>query len=186
MSLSLIRKPFVMQGLAITVAALMMNSTHAASEQEQIQQLRDEVKELKALLQQYVPQAKQQNDATQVAVAPATPVVATQNQNTSVVTAAPSKKSPLTFSTASGAEVKLYGFLRMRDKLMRSSLYVVYISTFPTALELDKFKLSVNRKFLLTPTSKESLINFKKGVLCINFGYCVYFLFKEFSSFSRE
>ncbi|QHH99372.1 DcaP family trimeric outer membrane transporter [Acinetobacter dispersus] len=112
MSLSLIRKPFVMQGLAITVAALMMNSTHAASEQEQIQQLRDEVKELKALLQQYVPQAKQQNDATQVAVAPATPVVATQNQNTSVVTAAPSKKSPLTFSTASGAEVKLYGFLR--------------------------------------------------------------------------
>ncbi|MCH7390538.1 DcaP family trimeric outer membrane transporter [Acinetobacter dispersus] len=112
MSLSLIRKPFVMQGLAIIVAALMMNSTHAASEQEQIQQLRDEVKELKALLQQYVPQAKQQNDATQVAVAPATPVVATQNQNTSVVTAAPSKKSPLTFSTASGAEVKLYGFLR--------------------------------------------------------------------------
>ncbi|WP_151715084.1 DcaP family trimeric outer membrane transporter [Acinetobacter sp. TUM15071] len=112
MSLSLIRKPFVMQGLAITVAALMMNSTHAASEQEQIQQLRDEVKELKALLQQYVPQAKQQNDATQVAVAPATPVVATQNQNTSVVTAATSKKSPLTFSTASGAEVKLYGFLR--------------------------------------------------------------------------
>ena len=43
MSLSLIRKPFVVQGLAMTVAAFMMNNTHAASEQEQIQQLRDEV-----------------------------------------------------------------------------------------------------------------------------------------------
>lgn len=113
MSLSLIRKPFVMQGLAITVATLMMNSTHAATEQEQIQQLRDEVKELRALLQQYVPQAKQQNDTPPVAVAPASTVVATNNQNTPAVVAAnPPKKSPLSFSTASGAEVKLYGFLR--------------------------------------------------------------------------
>ncbi len=112
MSLSLIRKPFVMQGLAITVAALMMNSTHAASEQEQIQQLRDEVKELRALLQQYVPQAKQQNEPSQVSVAPAATAVTTQNQNTPVVAAATPKKSPLSFSTASGAEVKLYGFVR--------------------------------------------------------------------------
>lgn len=59
MSLSLIRKPFVIQGLAFTVAALMMNNAQAASEQEQIQQLRDEVKELRALLEQYVPQSKQ-------------------------------------------------------------------------------------------------------------------------------
>jgi hypothetical protein len=113
MSLSLIRKPFVMQGLAITVATLMMNSTHAASEQEQIQRLRDEVKELSALLQQYVPQTKQQNDTPQVAVAPASTGVTTHNQNTPAVVAANiPKKSPLSFSAASGAEVKLYGFLR--------------------------------------------------------------------------
>lgn len=113
MSLSLIRKPFVMQGLAITVATLMMNSTHAASEQEQIQRLRDEVKELSALLQQYVPQTKQQNDTPQVAVAPASTGVTTHNQNTPAIVAANTpKKSPLSFSAASGAEVKLYGFLR--------------------------------------------------------------------------
>ncbi|ENX36486.1 hypothetical protein F889_00200 [Acinetobacter colistiniresistens] len=112
MSLSLIRKPFVVQGLAMTVAAFMMNNTHAASEQEQIQQLRDEVKELRALLQQYVPQAKQQSvlvpgqehsnlkethpdHPANVAVAPVVP-----------------QKSQLVFNTASGAEVKLHGFLR--------------------------------------------------------------------------
>lgn len=35
MSLTLIRKPFVMQSLAIIVATLMMNTAHATSEQEQ-------------------------------------------------------------------------------------------------------------------------------------------------------
>lgn len=112
MSVSLIRKPFVLQGLAITVAALMMNNAHAASEQEQIQQLRDEVKELKALLQQYVPQAKQKNDLA--------PVQEHSNfkethpdhpANVAVGPAVP-KKSQLVFNTASGAEVKLHGFLR--------------------------------------------------------------------------
>lgn len=112
MSVSLIRKPFVLQGLAITVAALMMNNAHAASEQEQIQQLRDEVKELKALLQQYVPQAKQKNDLA--------PVQEHSNfkethpdhpANVAVAPAVP-KKSQLVFNTASGAEVKLHGFLR--------------------------------------------------------------------------
>ena len=47
MSLSLIRKPFIVQGLAFTIAVLMMNNVQAANEQEQIQQLRDEVKELR-------------------------------------------------------------------------------------------------------------------------------------------
>jgi len=51
MSLPLIRKPFLIQGLAFTVAILMMNTTQAPTEQEQIQQLRDEVKELRALLE---------------------------------------------------------------------------------------------------------------------------------------
>ena len=88
------------------------STIYNSPDQEQIQQLRDEVKELRALLQQYVPQAKQQNDAAQVAVAPATAVAASNNQNTAaVVTTAAPKKSPLSFSTASGAEVKLYGTL---------------------------------------------------------------------------
>ena len=56
MSLPLIRKPFIVQGLAFTIAVFMMNNAQAASEQEQIQQLRDEVKELRALLEQYVPE----------------------------------------------------------------------------------------------------------------------------------
>ena len=39
MSLPLIRKPFIVQGLAFTIAVFMMNNAQAASEQEQIQQL---------------------------------------------------------------------------------------------------------------------------------------------------
>lgn len=111
MSLSLIRKPFVIQGLAFTVAALMMNNAQAASEQEQIQQLRDEVKELRALLEQYVPQSKQKNDLPQVTATPATTVVNAPNSQAVAVTES-SQKSPLGFSTASGAQVQLYGFLR--------------------------------------------------------------------------
>ena len=105
MSLSLIRKPFVIQGLAFTVAALMMNNAQAASEQEQIQQLRDEVKELRALLEQYVPQSKQKNDLPQVTATPATTVVNAPNSQAVAVTES-SQKSPLGFSTASGAQVK--------------------------------------------------------------------------------
>lgn len=106
MSLPLIRKPFLIQSLAFTVAILMMNTTQAATEQEQIQQLRDEVKELHALLEQYVPQSKQKiilpvSDSAQVPAAQTT----TPSSDTN-------KKSPLSFQTASGADVKLYGFLR--------------------------------------------------------------------------
>ncbi len=106
MSLPLIRKPFLIQGLAFTVAILMMNTTQAATEQEQIQQLREEVKELRALLEQYVPQSKQK---TTLPVSDSAQVLAAQTTTPSSDT---NKKSPLSFQTASGADVKLYGFLR--------------------------------------------------------------------------
>lgn len=106
MSLPLIRKPFLIQGLAFTVAILMMNTTQAATEQEQIQQLRDEVKELRALLEQYVPHSKQKTTSP---VSSSAQVLAAQTTTPSSDT---NKKSPLSFQTASGADVKLYGFLR--------------------------------------------------------------------------
>ncbi len=106
MSLPLIRKPFLIQGLAFTVAILMMNTTQAATEQEHIQQLRDEVKELRALLEQYVPHSKQKTTSP---VSSSAQVLAAQTTTPSSDT---NKKSPLSFQTASGADVKLYGFLR--------------------------------------------------------------------------
>ncbi|WP_293743770.1 DcaP family trimeric outer membrane transporter [uncultured Acinetobacter sp.] len=109
MSLPLIRKPFIVQGLAFTIAVFMMNNAQAASEQEQIQQLRDEVKELRALLEQYVPQSKQKNEMPQQATQTS---VAAQNQNMPKHTEASSQPSALSFNSASGAQVQLYGFLR--------------------------------------------------------------------------
>lgn len=109
MSLSLIRKPFIVQGLAFTIAVLMMNNVQAANEQEQIQQLRDEVKELRALLEQYVPQSKQKNEMPQQATQTS---VAAQNQNMPKHTEASPQPSALSFNSASGAQVQLYGFLR--------------------------------------------------------------------------
>ena len=106
MSLPLIHKPFLIQGLAFTVAILMMNTTQAATEQEQIQQLRDEVKELRALLEQYVPHSKQKTTSP---VSSSAQVLAAQTTTPSSDT---NKKSPLSFQTTSGADVKLYGFLR--------------------------------------------------------------------------
>lgn len=109
MSLSLIRKPFIVQGLAFTIAVLMMNNVQAANEQEQIQQLRDEVKELRALLEQYVPQSKQKNEMPQQATQTS---VAAQNQNMPKQTEVSPQPSALSFNSASGAQVQLYGFLR--------------------------------------------------------------------------
>ncbi|WP_412141098.1 DcaP family trimeric outer membrane transporter [Acinetobacter junii] len=83
-----------------------MNTTQAATEQEQIQQLRDEVKELRALLEQYVPHSKQKTTSPVLSSAQ---VLAAQTTTPSSDT---NKKSPLSFQTASGADVKLYGFLR--------------------------------------------------------------------------
>ena len=112
MSLPLIRKPFIVQGLAFTIAVFMMNNAQAASEQEQIQQLRDEVKELRALLEQYVPQSKQKNNVPQYDTQRSTTVASVSTQNISSNTQMAAQKSPLSFNSASGAQVQLYGFLR--------------------------------------------------------------------------
>ncbi len=65
MRLALNKKPFIAQSLALSVAALMMTTTHAATkEQQELAQLRAEVAELKALMQQQ--QQVQQQQAVQI------------------------------------------------------------------------------------------------------------------------
>ena len=99
MRLALNKKPFIAQSLALSVAALMMTTTHAATkEQQELAQLRAEVAELKALMQQQ--QQVQQQQAVQIQQVKAQP--------------APVKaESPLSsFKSKSGADINLYGFVR--------------------------------------------------------------------------
>ena len=99
MRLALNKKPFIAQSLALSVAALMMTTTHAATkEQQELAQLRAEVAELKALVQQQ--QQVQQQQAVQIQQVKAQP--------------APVKaESPLSsFKSKSGADINLYGFVR--------------------------------------------------------------------------
>ena len=99
MRLALNNKPFIAQSLALSVAALMMTTTHAATkEQQELAQLRAEVAELKALMQQQ--QQVQQQQAVQIQQVKAQP--------------APVKaESPLSsFKSKSGADINLYGFVR--------------------------------------------------------------------------
>lgn len=99
MRLVLNKKPFIAQSLALSVAALMMTTTHAATkEQQELAQLRAEVAELKALMQQQ--QQVQQQQAVQIQQVKAQP--------------APVKaESPLSsFKSKSGADINLYGFVR--------------------------------------------------------------------------
>lgn len=98
MRLALNKKPFIAQSLALSVAALMMTTTHAATkEQQELAQLRAEVAELKALIQQQ--QQVQQQQQTQIAqvqqAKPAAPA--------SVLSSLKSK---------SGADVSIYGSIR--------------------------------------------------------------------------
>ena len=100
MRLALTKKPFVAQSLALSVAALMMTTTHAATkEQQELAQLRAEVAELKALMQQQ--QQVQQQQAVQIQQVKAQP-------------APPAKpESALSsFKSKSGADINLYGFVR--------------------------------------------------------------------------
>lgn len=93
------KKPFIAQSLALSVAALMMTTTHAATkEQQELAQLRAEVAELKALMQQQ--QQVQQQQAVQIQQVKAQP--------------APVKaESPLSsFKSKSGADINLYGYVR--------------------------------------------------------------------------
>lgn len=99
MRLALNKKPFIAQSLALSVAALMMTTTHAATkEQQELAQLRAEVAELKALIQQQ--QQVQQQQAVQIQQVKAQP--------------APVKaESPLSsFKSKSGADINLYGYVR--------------------------------------------------------------------------
>ena len=99
MRLALNKKPFIAQSLALSVAALMMTTTQAATkEQQELAQLRAEVAELKALMQQQ--QQVQQQQAVQIQQVKAQP--------------APVKaESPLSsFKSKSGADINLYGFVR--------------------------------------------------------------------------
>ena len=98
MRLALNKKPFIAQSLALSVAALMMTTTHAATkEQQELAQLRAEVEALKSLIQQQ--QQVQQQQQTQIAqvqqAKPAAPA--------SVLSSLKSK---------SGADVSIYGSIR--------------------------------------------------------------------------
>ena len=86
---------FFKQGLAIAVTTVMMGSVHAATDKEEIQNLRQEVEALKALIQQQ--QKVQQSQQVQLAEV--------KSQATAPV--APKSK------TKAGAEVSLYGFARV-------------------------------------------------------------------------
>ena len=99
MRLAINKKPFIAQSLALSVAALMMTTTHAATkEQQELAQLRAEVAELKALMQQQ--QQVQQQQAVQIQQVKAQP--------------APVKaESPLSsFKSKSGADINFYGYVR--------------------------------------------------------------------------
>ena len=86
-------RTFFKQGLAIAVTTVMMGSVHAATEKEEIQQLRQEIEALKALVnQQQQVQQSQQVRLAEVASQP-------------TATAAKAK-------TKAGAEVTVYGFAR--------------------------------------------------------------------------
>jgi opacity protein-like surface antigen len=101
MKLVQLKAPVLKLSLATAVTAIMLSSAQAAStEQKEIAQLRAEVAELKALIQQQQQvQVQQQADIQQVKARPA-PV------------AAPTA-SPLSgFKSKAGAEVNLYGFVR--------------------------------------------------------------------------
>ncbi|RKG49159.1 DcaP-like protein [Acinetobacter cumulans] len=101
MKLVQLKAPVLKVSLAAAVTAIMLSSAQAATtEQKEIAQLRAEVAELKALIQQQQQvQVQQQADIQQVKARPA-PV------------AAPTS-SPLSgFKSKAGAEVNLYGFVR--------------------------------------------------------------------------
>lgn len=104
------RKTFLQKGLAVAVVGLMMSSAHAASEKDEIKQLREEVQALKALVQQQ--QQVQLNQQVQLEQSRrAAVVVATPGQITAV--AAPVKESPLaSLKSKMGASVNLYGSVR--------------------------------------------------------------------------
>lgn len=106
------RTAFLKKALAVTVAGLMVTSVHAASDKDEIKQLREEVQALKALIQQQ--QQVQQNQQVQIEQSRrAAVVVATPTQVTAVAAPVASSASPLaSLKSKMGANVKLYGSVR--------------------------------------------------------------------------
>lgn len=89
---------FIKISLVSTVASIMGANATAATEQQQIQQLRQEVAALKSLIQQQQHiQVRQQQQINQVAKQPVAETV---------------KQEGLKLTTANGAEFKLYGSVR--------------------------------------------------------------------------
>ncbi|QTD65095.1 DcaP-like protein [Acinetobacter towneri] len=94
----LLNGQFMIKGLAIAVTTLMVGTTHAAkTEQQQIQELRQEVEALKSLIQQQ--QQVQQQQQTQIA----------QVQQAKPAASASALSS---LKSKSGADVSIYGFVR--------------------------------------------------------------------------
>lgn len=94
----LLNGQFMIKGLAIAVTTFMVGTAHAAkTEQQQIQELRQEVEALKSLIQQQ--QQVQQQQQTQIAQVQ-------QAKPAAPATALSSLKSK------SGADVSIYGFVR--------------------------------------------------------------------------
>ena len=94
----LLNGQFMIKGLAIAVTTLMVGTAHAAkTEQQQIQELRQEVEALKSLIQQQQQvQQQQQNQIAQVQQAkPAAPVSALSS-----------------LKSKSGADISIYGSIR--------------------------------------------------------------------------
>ena len=90
MSLFTNRKSLIVKSLALTVTALMVNTAQAATDSQEIQQLRNEVQELKALLQQQQQQVRLVESKVQ---------------------ASPSSSS-VGLKSKSGADINIYGFVR--------------------------------------------------------------------------
>ena len=90
MSLFTNRKSLIVKSLALTVTALMVNTAQAATDSQEIQQLRNEVQELKALLRQQQQQVRLVESKVQ---------------------AAPSSSS-VGLKSKSGADINIYGFVR--------------------------------------------------------------------------
>ncbi|RKG34533.1 DcaP family trimeric outer membrane transporter [Acinetobacter tianfuensis] len=92
-------KPVLKYSLAAAVSAIMFSTAHAApAEQKEIAQLRAEVAELKALIQQQQQvQVQQQSEIQQVKARPA---------------AAPASSPLAGLKSKSGADINVYGFVR--------------------------------------------------------------------------
>ncbi|OAL78617.1 DcaP-like protein [Acinetobacter sp. SFB] len=100
----LLNGKFMAKSLALAVTAVMVSTAHAGkTEQQQIQELRQEVETLKSLMQQQ--HQVQQQQQTQIELVKVQPVQ---------IVAAPAAKPELTtgFKTKAGSSVNMYGFIR--------------------------------------------------------------------------